>query len=402
MNNNKIAIIGVGYVGLPLLEAFNSNCENDVIGFDISEKRIFDVKQEKIQQGKQLHLTSNIKEIAFANTYIVTVPTPIDDMNKPDLTCLSKACEMIGTIIKKNDIIVFESTVYPTMTEDFCIPIIENKANLCGGKDFFFGYSPERINIGDSEHTLRNTIKIVSGCDEQTTIKIADIYKSIQGLKVEKVASIKVAEAAKLMENTQRDILIAFANEYSTFCEQIGINIDDVISAASTKWNFSQVYPGLVGGHCIGVDPYYLLKKAKDLGITLPLVSQARKTNENKVAYVACKLIDKIRSLRTTDKNDKILILGFSYKKNSADIRNTKIANLVYKLEKYGYQVQVFDPLIDRKKAERQYKIQIVTKEEIIRTKYLIILEAVHHDVFHNFLIDNGIYNEHIKIEQLL
>lgn len=402
MYDYKIAIIGVGYVGLPLLEAFSINKENEVRGYDISEERINTVRQKLVNSDIRLLLTSNINEIASSNVYIVTVPTPIDKNDRPDLTCLSDVCLKLGYIVKENDIIIFESTVYPTMTEDYCIPMIEAKTKLQAGKDFFYGYSPERVNVGDSKHTLTKTIKIVAGCDEQTKKKIANIYKTIPGLKVETVASIKIAEAAKLMENTQRDILIAFANEYSDFCTQIGVDINDVIAAAATKWNFSQVYPGLVGGHCISVDPYYLLQKASDIGMALPLVSMARKVNENKVSKVVDRFLKRVRDLDATTENKKILIIGFAYKKNSADIRNTKVANIVKELEIQGYKVDVYDPLVNKKAAEKMYGIHLVTKEEYTHCHYIGILEAVPHDAFQNLNIDNSISNLTLKIEQLL
>lgn len=402
MYDYKIAIIGVGYVGLPLLEAFNINKHNKVRGYDISEERINTVRQKLVNSDIRLLLTSNINEIASSNVYIVTVPTPIDKHDRPDVTCLSDVCSKLGDIVKENDIIIFESTVYPTMTEDYCIPMIEAKTKLQAGKNFFYGYSPERVNVGDSKHTLTKTIKIVAGCDEQTTKKIANNYKTIPGLKVETVANIKVAEAAKLMENTQRDILIAFANEYSDFCTQIGVDINDVIAAAATKWNYSQVYPGLVGGHCISVDPYYLLQKASDIGMALPLVSMARKVNENKVSKVVDRFLKRLRDLDATTENKKILIIGFAYKKNSADIRNTKVANIVKELTTHGYKVDVYDPLVNKNAAEEMYGIHLVTKEEYTHSHYIGILEAVPHDAFQNLNIDNSISNLTLKIEQLL
>lgn len=402
MNDNKIAIIGVGYVGLPLMEAFSANKSNEIKGYDISTDRINNIRRRFASYNSHLFLTSNIDDIASSNIYIVTVPTPVNKNNKPNLSCLSSACKMLGNIVEKDDIVIFESTVYPTMTENYCIPIIEAGNKLQAGKDFLYGYSPERINIGDSEHTIRNSIKIVAGCDEQTTIKIADIYKSIPGLKVKTVASIKVAEAAKLMENTQRDILIAFANEFSDFCRKIDININDVIAAASTKWNFSQVYPGLVGGHCISVDPYYLLQKAYDIGVSLPLVSTARMVNENKASKVVNKFVEMLHNTDTSTENNKILIVGFSYKKNCADIRNTKVANLVKGVESYGYKVDVFDPLVNKRDAEKMYGIHFVTKEELTHYQYRGILEAVHHDVFQNLHFDDSISKIIFKIEQLL
>lgn len=402
MNDNKIAIIGVGYVGLPLMEAFSANKSNEIKGYDISTDRINNIRHRFASSNSHLFFTSNIDDIASSNIYIVTVPTPVDKNNKPDLSCLSNACKTLGNIVKKDDIVIFESTVYPTMTENYCVPIIEAENKLQAGKDFLYGYSPERINIGDSEHTIRNSIKIVAGCNEQATIKITDIYKSIPGLKVKTVASIKVAEAAKLMENTQRDILIAFANEFSDFCRKIDININDVIAAASTKWNFSQVYPGLVGGHCISVDPYYLLQKACDIEVSLPLVSTARMVNENKVFKVVNKFVEILRDTDASTENNKILIAGFSYKKNCADIRNTKVANLVKGFENYGYLVDVYDPLINKQAAEKMYGIHFVTKEELSHHQYRGILEAVHHDAFQNLHFDDSISKIIFKIEQLL
>ena len=402
MNDNKIAIIGVGYVGLPLMEAFSANKSNEIKGYDISTDRINNIRRRFASYNSHLFLTSNIDDIASSNIYIVTVPTPVNDDHTPDLTPVEGASRILGQNLTKGSIVVFESTVYPTMTENYCIPIIEAGNKLQAGKDFLYGYSPERINIGDSEHTIRNSIKIVAGCDEQTTIKIADIYKSIPGLKVKTVASIKVAEAAKLMENTQRDILIAFANEFSDFCRKIDININDVIAAASTKWNFSQVYPGLVGGHCISVDPYYLLQKAYDIGVSLPLVSTARMVNENKASKVVNKFVEMLHNTDTSTENNKILIVGFSYKKNCADIRNTKVANLVKGVESYGYKVDVFDPLVNKRDAEKMYGIHFVTKEELTHYQYRGILEAVHHDVFQNLHFDDSISKIIFKIEQLL
>lgn len=380
--HNRIAIIGIGYVGLPLLKAFGSNQNNFVIGYDISDDRVFRVRHELETEGKCLKVTANIADLSSVNVYVITVPTPIDESNNPDISCLRNACKTVASIIKKDDIVIFESTVYPGMTEEICIPLIESASKLQAASDFFFGYSPERINVGDTSHDIYNTIKIVAGCDTKTTDIIADIYETIPDLKIEKVSSIKVAEAAKLMENTQRDILIAFANEYAEFCSKVGISIYDVINAASTKWNFANVYPGLVGGHCIAVDPYYLLRKGADLGVSLPLVAQARSVNEAKPSKVALRFVDKLRNIETVKTIQAILILGLSYKKNCSDIRNTKVVQLVRELERYGYQIYVCDPLVDRNIAEKQYKIQMVTTDELKNKKVQAVLEVVHHDIF--------------------
>ena len=399
---NKIAVIGIGYVGLPLLEALGANEQNEVFGFDISKERVSQVRSELASLGKHYMVTSRLSDIASANVYIITVPTPTDQQNKPDLTCLLDACKAVASVLSHRDVVIFESTVYPTMTEDVCIPLIEKSSGLCAGLDFYFGYSPERINIGDPDHTLNNTIKIVAGCDSNTTERIATIYESIKGLRVDRAVSIKVAEAAKLMENTQRDILIAFANEYSEFCAKIGSSIEDVIATASSKWNFAQVYPGLVGGHCISIDPYYLLKKAADIGISLPLVMQARRVNEDKASKVAQRLVDELRKRGFSESKQQVLILGFAYKKNCSDIRNTKVACLARELENRGCVVHIYDPLVDRAAAEKKYGISMVDKAEIQAYRYQALLVAVHHDQFKDMTLDIGLHTITIEIEQLL
>lgn len=399
---NRIAVIGIGYVGLPLLEAFGTNEQNEVFGYDVSEERVSQVRSQLTSLGKHYMVTNSLKDIASANIYIITVPTPTDQQNKPDLTCLLDACKAVGSVLSYSDIVIFESTVYPTMTEDVCIPLIEKSTGLCAGLDFYFGYSPERINIGDPDHTINNTIKIVAGCDMNTTERIASIYESIKGLRVHRAVSIKVAEAAKLMENTQRDILIAFANEYSEFCDKIGISIEDVIATASSKWNFAQVYPGLVGGHCISVDPYYLLEKARNIEISLPLVMQARMVNEGKASKVAQRLIDELWKRGVSESKQKVLILGFAYKKNCSDIRNTKVACLARELENRGCIVHIHDPLVDRSIVEKEYGIKVVDKSEIQSYRYQAILVAVHHDQFQDIPHYIGRSTITIEIEQLL
>ena len=402
--HNRIAVIGIGYVGFPLLKALGTNDKNSVIGYDISKSRVGQVRHELVLAGKTNIVTTEIGDIQSANIYIITVPTPTDKNNKPDISCLIEACKTVASVINKGDLIIIESTVYPSMTEDVCIPIIESFSGLKSILDFRFGYSPERMNVGDLEHTITNTTKVVAGCDEVTTEKIAEIYESIPNLIVEKAKSIKVAEAAKLMENTQRDILITFANEYAEFCSKIGISIYDVIKAASTKWNFARVYPGLVGGHCIGVDSYYLLKKANDLGISLPLVTQARNINDNMASKVARRLIDEINITDKCDTKPVILILGFSYKKNCADIRNTKVADLVFELESRGCDVHIYDPLVDKNDVEYQYKVKMMTIDELVKIRYDAVLEAVHHDIFNDISLHTELRNCSIiyKIDQLL
>lgn len=346
-------------------------------------------------------VTSKLEDIAQCCIYIVTVPTPVDKNDKPDPSALCDACTKISHYIKKGDIVVFESTIFPGATEELCVPILEENSNLRLG-EFKVGYSPERINFGDSIHQLHNTPKVISASDKKTLGILFKLYSSIIDENIIKASSIKVAEAAKMYENVQRDVLIGLANEYSEFCKIIGIDIHEVTKCSSSKWNFAMVLPGLVGGHCISVDPYYLLQKASDVGISLPIVSQARKTNEAKASYVALRFVKQIQNLSISDSRHKILILGFSYKKNCSDIRNTKVVKLVQEIEHYGFCVDVYDPLVDKVIVERSYGIHMLSGNEICCANYVAILEVVHHDIFVEFKMNDDGASNIFKIEQFL
>lgn len=410
ISDSNICIVGLGYVGLPLfcLLASKYKC----CGYDNDKARVRSLLQgcdsKKCVSNATLKkalnksvVTSNLEDVAQCCIYIVTVPTPVDKNDKPNPSALCDACTNISRYIKKGDIVVFESTVFPGATEELCVPILEENSNLKLG-EFKVGYSPERINFGDKIHQLHNTPKVISASDKKTLNILFELYSSIIDENIIKASSIKVAEAAKMYENVQRDVLIGLANEYSEFCKIIGIDIHEVTQCSSSKWNFSMVFPGLVGGHCISVDPYYLLQKASDVGISLPLVSQARKINEEKASYVALRFVKQIQKLNTTDSRHKILILGFSYKKNCSDIRNTKVIKLLQEIEHYGFHVDVYDPLVDKVIAEKFYGIHMLSENEICCASYIAILEVVHHDIFVEFKVDNdGVLNI-FKIEQFL
>ena len=409
ISTSNICVVGLGYVGLPLFCLLSSKykCygyDNDnnrirtlVKGYDskccISHKTISNTVSRSM-------VTSNWEDVAHCNIYIITVPTPIDHNNKPDVSALRDVCINISHLLKKDDIVIFESTVYPGATEELCVSILETHSNLRLG-EFKVGYSPERINVGDDIHQLHNTPKIVSASDKNTLDVLYTLYSSIIDKSVVKATSIKIAEAAKMYENVQRDVLIGLANEYSNFCRAIGIDIHEVTKCSSSKWNFSAVYPGLVGGHCIGVDPYYLIQKASDIGIPLPLISQARITNEEKSSQVARRFVEQVLTLEVTEPEQKVLILGVSYKKNCADIRNTKVVNLVREIEKYGYLVDVYDPLVDKVAVEELYNIHLIAKSEFCLANYRAILEVVHHDIFNDLHVGSN-SSSILTIEQFL
>lgn len=405
-----ICIVGLGYVGLPLFCLLAS--KHKCCGYDNDNGRICSLMRgddsKKCVSNAALKealsksvVTSNLEDIAQCRIYIVTVPTPVDKNGKPNTSALCDACANISHFLKKGDIVVFESTVFPGATEELCIPILEENSNLRLG-DFKVGYSPERINFGDSIHQLHNTPKVISASDKKTLDFLFDLYSSIIDEDIIKASSIKVAEASKMYENVQRDVLIGLANEYSEFCKTIGINIYEVTQCSSSKWNFATVFPGLVGGHCISVDPYYLLQKASDVGISLPLVSQARKVNEAKASNVASCFVKQVQKLNTTDSRHKILILGFSYKKNSSDIRNTKVVKLVQEIERYGFHVDVYDPLVDKVIVEKYYGIHMLSENEICYANYEAIIEVVHHDIFLELKPDNDGATNVFNIEQFL
>ena len=393
-NKIKISIIGLGYVGLPLAVLFSKKyC---VTGYDIDLKRISDlnnglditneIDSQKLSEvivdnskSKGLFITSDKNELINSDYFIITVPTPIDKNNKPDLTPLLEASELIGNFIKENSIVVYESTVYPGATEEDCVPILENSSSLVFNKDFFVGYSPERINPGDKEHTVDKIVKVTSGSTPEVAKKIDDLYKSVITAGTYKATSIMVAEMAKVIENTQRDINIAFVNELSKITSKLGINTSDVIEAAGTKWNFLQFKPGLVGGHCIGVDPYYLAQKSEQLGYFPEIILAGRRLNNSMGDFVGSECIKLMIQKDIKIKSAKALILGFTFKENCPDIRNTGVIKVRESLISFGLSVDVFDPNAENEAVMTNYGFDLLEK---INTKYDLIVLAVDH---HNF-----------------
>lgn len=393
----KIGVIGLGYVGLPLACLFASRY--DVVGFDISKSRIAEINElhdstrevsvETLREAFDRGLTcstdiENLKDCSF---YIVTVPTPVNSNHEPDLYPLSEASRTIGKVIGKGDIVVFESTVYPGTTEEFCIPLIEEVSELVCNRDFEVGYSPERINPGDKEHTVANICKIVSGSSPVALDRVERVYSSVLSGGTYRAPSIKVAEAAKIIENTQRDINIAFINEVTKVFNALGIDTQAVIDAASTKWNFTRFHPGLVGGHCISVDPYYLIKKAELHGLNPRLISEARNVNESMGFYLADQVVEALnrRNIPVSDAN--ILVLGFSFKKDCPDVRNTKTYDTVRCLRRYGPRITVFDPIADLGAVEKEYDdMHITTSSEELRDNapYNVVVNCVAHSCFDN------------------
>lgn len=382
----KIGVIGLGYVGLPIAIEFSKKFS--VIGFDIKQKTI-DLLNKKIDpagevppekfEGCDIVFTTSVEKLAQANFFIIAVPTPIDEHNEPDLRPLLSACETVGKVIKKGDYAVFESTVYPGCTEEDCVPVIEKISGLKYIEDFKIGYSPERINPGDKVHTLTTIKKITSGCDEESSEVIAKVYGEIITAGIYKASSIKVAEAAKIIENTQRDVNIALMNELSIIFNKMGINTYEVIEAASTKWNFLKFFPGLVGGHCIGVDPYYLVYKANTLGYHTHVISASRFINDSMGGYVAKQTVKKIANKDKSVNKSKVLILGFTFKENVSDIRNTKVFDIKKELESYKVSVDIVDPLANKEEVEEEYNFKLTEK---INPPYDAIIVAVAHDQY--------------------
>lgn len=386
IDGKKIAVIGLGYVGLPIALEFAK--KSHVIGFDINEKRIAmmrmqqDPSRELCKEDfdcKSIYFTSELEEIREANFFIVAVPTPINEYNQPDLGPLVSASKTVGQVLKKGDYVVYESTVYPGCTEEDCIPILEQESGLKFMTDFKVGYSPERINPGDKVHTLTNTVKIVSGCDSESLEQIAETYEMIIQAGVHKASSIKVAEAGKIIENTQRDVNIALMNELSIIFNRIGINTYDVIEAAGTKWNFLKFYPGLVGGHCIGVDPYYLAHKARQKGYHAQLIGAGRFINDSMGGYIAKQTVKKILAKGKHLSQSRVLVLGFTFKENVADIRNSKVANIVYELQSYQVKVDVMDPYAEAEEVMKEYQIELKDRSE---GKYDAVIVAVAHNEY--------------------
>ncbi|MEN8399849.1 Vi polysaccharide biosynthesis UDP-N-acetylglucosamine C-6 dehydrogenase TviB [Acinetobacter towneri] len=384
----KIAVIGLGYVGLPLAVEFGKKLP--VVGFDIHQKRIqelqsgqdhtLEVSPEELKQATHLSYSATLEDLNSCNFFIVTVPTPIDDYKQPDLTPLIKASTSIGKVLKKGDVVVYESTVYPGATEEACIPVLEQVSGLNFNQDFFAGYSPERINPGDKLHRVTNILKITSG----STPEVADFVDQVYNLVIEagthKAPSIKVAEAAKVIENTQRDVNIALINELAVIFNKMGIDTEAVLQAAGTKWNFLPFRPGLVGGHCIGVDPYYLTHKAQSIGYHPEIILAGRRLNDGMGAYVVTQLVKGMIKKKIQVEGAKVLVLGLSFKENCPDIRNTKIIDIVTELKEYQIDVDVYDPWVDVQEAEHEYGISPVLS--VSDNSYDAIILAVAHEQF--------------------
>lgn len=398
-----IAIIGLGYVGLPLAVAFAEQYK--VIGFDINTQRVaelqngedhtLEVSKENLQQvlttseANGLQLTSVAEEMALANVFIVTVPTPTNKYNQPVLTPLQKASETIGAILKKDDIVVYESTVYPGVTEDICVPILEEVSGLTFNSDFFAGYSPERINPGDKKHTVTKILKVTSGSTPEAAQYIDKLYASVITAGTHLAPSIKVAEAAKVIENSQRDINIAFVNELSKIFRLLDIDTQDVLEAAATKWNFLKFTPGLVGGHCIGVDPYYLAQKAQEEGYNPEIILAGRRMNDGMGNYVAQEVVKLMIRKDCKVKNGNVLVLGITFKENCPDIRNSKVIDVITELEKYNLNIDVYDPWADPEQVKREFDLSLLSEKEQLRTAYDAVVLTVAHTAFTDFPIEN-------------
>ncbi len=388
---DKICIIGLGYVGLPLAHAFSF--KYPVVGVDINPERIDELKngfdrtlELNENQVKECHengmvFTTDIKEGKDCNIYIVTVPTPITEDNEPDLTPIKSSTKAVGSVLKKGDIVIYESTVYPGVTEEVCVPILEETSGLKFNEDFFCGYSPERINPGDKEHTVTKILKITSGSTPEIAKRVDDLYKSIITAGTHLAPTIKVAEAAKVIENTQRDVNIALMNELAMIFDTMGIDTNAVIEAAATKWNFIKLTPGLVGGHCIGVDPYYLIYKAKSLGYTPNIILGARHINDGMSKLIADKTIKFMIQKDKKIKNSNVLILGVTFKENCPDMRNTKVVDIIKELKEYGCNIDVYDYWVD--KSDREAKdLPFIDELPLNSKKYDAIIVAVAHDKF--------------------
>ena len=388
MKNKKIALIGLGYVGLPLAVEFGK--KREVVGFDTNKNRINDLKKgidvtlettaRELKDAAYLSYTTALDDIKNCEIYIVTVPTPIDKHKRPDLTPLEKSSESVGFILKKGDIVIYESTVYPGATEEVCVPILEKQSGLKFNQDFYCGYSPERINPGDKEHRVTTIKKVTAGSTPVIATEVDELYQEIITAGTYKASSIKVAEAAKVIENTQRDVNIALINELALIFNKLGIDTESVLEAAGTKWNFLPFRPGLVGGHCIGVDPYYLTHKAIEVGYNPEMILAGRRLNDSMGSYVAdqvSKLMTKKR-IHVVDSN--VLIMGLTFKENCPDLRNTRVVDLVKEFEVFNCNVDVYDPWVDKDEAAHEYNIKPVDRP--IKGKYDAILLAVSHDEF--------------------
>lgn len=394
----KICVVGLGYVGLPLAAAFAEKYK--VIGFDINQTRINELIQghdrtlelelhELISVKENILFTFEIQDIVDANFYIVTVPTPIDKSNRPDLTPLIKSSQVVGSVLKKGDIVIYESTVYPGVTEEVCVPELEKASGMKFNIDFFCGYSPERINPGDKEHTVKKILKVTSGSTSEVALTVDNLYKSIITAGTHMASSIKVAEASKVIENTQRDVNIALINELALIFDTMDIDTSEVIEAAATKWNFIKLKPGLVGGHCIGVDPYYLTFKAEELGYKPNLILGARQINNGMGKYIAEKTIKCMIENDEKIKNSNILVLGVTFKEDCPDMRNTKVIDIIEEMKSYKCNVDVYDPWVDAEEEKYHYDHGIISNPFENTKKYNAIIVAVGHQQFKGLTMDD-------------
>ena len=391
----KIAIVGLGYVGLPLAVEFGK--QYPTLGFDINEARINELRdgrdstleatRQDLKSSKQLKFTNRPEELKSCNVYIVTVPTPIDKYKRPDLDPLLGASQTIGNVLKKGDIVIYESTVFPGCTEEMCVPVLERASGLRFNSDFFCGYSPERINPGDKQHRLPTIVKITSGSTPHAADFVNSLYGSIVTAGTHKAASIRIAEAAKVIENTQRDVNIALINELALIFDRLNIDTEQVLQAAGTKWNFLPFRPGLVGGHCIGVDPYYLTHKAQEIGYHPEIILAGRRINDNMGLFVARKVIKAMTDLGIFVANAKVLILGLAFKENCPDVRNSKVVDIVRELESFDAKVDVYDPWVDSGAADREYGIQLIDKPR--KGRYDAIVISVGHAMFKKMGVRN-------------
>lgn len=407
MNKIKIAIIGLGYVGLPLARLFAT--KYPVVGFDINQARIkelmsgvdhtleveADILQSVLKNENSgnigLFCSCNLEDIGDCNYYIITVPTPVDKNNRPDLTPLYKASETVGKVIDKGDIVIYESTVYPGATEEDCIPVVEKISGLKYNVDFFAGYSPERINPGDKEHTVEKIKKVTSGSTPEVGEKVNALYYSVIKAGTHLAPSIKVAEAAKVIENSQRDINIAFVNELKKIFDRMNIDTNAVLQAAGTKWNFLPFKPGLVGGHCIGVDPYYLAQKAQEYGYHPEIILAGRRLNDSMGEYVASEVIKKMIKQGIQIKGSNILVLGITFKENCPDVRNTKVVDVIRELKEYGTNITIYDPWANPEEVEHEYGLSI--EKEYPKRKFDAIVKAVTHREFKDMELGDTIYD---------
>lgn len=384
-HQRKISVVGLGYVGLPVAVAFGKSART--VGFDINEERLAELRQghDRTNEVEDADLaaadilyTSDLSELASADFHIVAVPTPVDDAHQPDLTPVVKASETVAKALKKGDIVVYESTVYPGVTEDICIPILEKLSGLKAGIDFTLGYSPERINPGDKEHTFTKIKKVVSGQDAVTLEIVAAVYSSVVTAGVHKAATIKVAEAAKVIENTQRDLNIALMNELALIFDRMGIDTLDVLEAAGTKWNFLKFKPGLVGGHCIGVDPYYLTHKAEKLGYIPQVILSGRRINDGMGGFIAQKTIKQMIHAGHTIAGSRVTVLGLTFKENCPDLRNSRVIDIIRELQDFGVQVQVCDPEADSAEAEHEYGVSLTPLDKLQPASAVVVAVAHH------------------------